>query len=341
MDKKNQREKRIKTIDVHAHMIGLRNDQTEEKYREIMPSLGRDASGREVIMIRGQARYGLPEKLYNPIAKIQEMDRTRVDIQALSIMPLFSYDLEPDGGAAYSRMQNEAIAKVVRAFPDRFVGLATVPLQAPKEAARELERAMKELNMKGVEISNDVNGKNLDWPELWPFYEKAQELGAFILFHPSNPPGADRMPKYHLGNLVGLPFATSLAVASIIFGGVLEDFPNLKFCFAHAGGFAPYQRGRWDHGYQVREDSKEIIRREPGEYFRLLYFDTITHYPPALEYLIQTAGSDHVLLGSDSPFDMADPDPVGTVTRLGSISSKEKEKIMRGNAAKLLGIKIR
>jgi aminocarboxymuconate-semialdehyde decarboxylase len=330
----------MKTIDVHAHMIGLRNDQTDEKYREIMAYLSRDENGREVFMVRGQVRYSLPEQLFNPTAKIQEMDKTGVDIQALSIMPLFSYDLKPDLGVAYSRMQNEAIAKVVQAYPDRFVGLATVPLQAPREAARELERAMKELGMKGVEISNDVNGKNLDWPELWPFYEKAQELGAFILFHPANPPGAERMPKYHLGNLVGLPFATSLAIASIIFGGVLEDFPNLKFCFAHAGGFAPYQRGRWEHGYQVREDSKEIIRREPGIYFRLLYFDTITHYQPALEYLISTVGSDHVLLGSDSPFDMADPDPVGTVNRLESISSGEKEKIMRGNAAKLLGLNV-
>ncbi len=340
MDTSILKSNRTKVIDVHAHMIALGGAETEERYKEVMPYLSRDSSGRDVLMVRGQPRYSMPEQLYKAATKIQEMDKTGVDVQALSIMPLFNYDIDPELGIGYSRMQNDAIAEVVKAHPNRFVGLATVPLQEPQEAAKELDRAMKELSLKGVEISNEVNGKNLDWPELWPFYEKAQELGAFILCHPSNPPGAERMPKYHLLNLVGFPFATSLAIASVIFGGVLEDFPKLKLCFAHAGGFAPYQRGRLDHGYQVRAECKEIIKKTPGEYFKLLYFDTITHYTPALEYLTKTVGSDHVLLGSDSPFDMADPEPVETVNRLASISPGEKEKILGENASKLLGIKV-
>jgi aminocarboxymuconate-semialdehyde decarboxylase len=329
-------------IDIHAHLMGMWGPEIEEKYKKLMPYISRGPDGREVIMIKGKPRTSIPhpENLYKPMAILQEMDKQRVDIKTLSIMPLFNYDADPDLAIHYCRMQNEVLAETVKAHPDRFIGLATVPLQDPKEAANELQRAMRELSMKGVEIGDGVNGNNLDWPKLWPFYEKAQELGAFILCHPSSPPGVERMEKYGLWNLIGFPTATSLAIASLIFGGVLEDFPRLRFCFVHGGGFVPYQLGRLDHGFRVRADCREIIKKTPSEYFNLLYFDTITHYTPALEYLIETVGSDHVLLGTDDPFDVADPDPVATVSRLKSIPSEEKEKILGGNAIKLLGIGI-
>jgi mannose-6-phosphate isomerase-like protein (cupin superfamily) len=166
--------------------------------------------------------------------------------------------------------------------------------------------------MKGVEIATDVNGKNLDWPELWPFYARAEKLDAFVLVHPGVPPGAAQMGDYSLFNLIGYPFVTSLAAASLVFGGVLEDFPRLKFCFAHGGGFIPYQRGRLEHGYRVKPECRRKIPRPPSDYLNLLYFDTVTHYLPALEYLIRTAGVDNVLLGSDYPFDVRDSDPVNS-----------------------------
>jgi aminocarboxymuconate-semialdehyde decarboxylase len=178
----------------------------------------------------------------------------------------------------------------------------------------------------------------LDWPELWPFYARAEKLGAFLLVHPGVPPGVAQMKDYALFNLIGYPFVTSLAAASLIFGGVLEDFPRLKFCFAHGGGFLPYQRGRLEHGYRVKPECRRKIPRPPSDYVRLLYFDTVTHYLPALEYLIKTAGIDKVLMGSDYPFDVNDPDPVETVRRLESISSEGKRKIQGENAAGLLGI---
>ncbi len=329
-----------KAIDVHAHLMGMWTPQIPEKYKKIMPSLARDSEGREVIMIKGKPRTSIldPEQMYNPEAIIREMDRQKVDLKCLSIMPLFNYDADPELGVEYSRMENEVLAEAVNAHSGRFVGLATVPLQEPRQAAQELQRAMKDLSLKGVEIGDEVNGNNLDWPKLWPFYEKAQELGAFILCHPSSPPGVERMAKYGLWNLIGFPTATSLAMASLIFGGVLEDFPRLKICFAHGGGFIPYQLGRLDHGFRVRPDCREVIKKKPSEYFKLLYFDTITHSVPALEYLIQTVGSDHVLLGTDAPFDVADPDPVGTVSQIKSIPSGEKEKILGGTAAELLGL---
>ncbi len=328
-----------RTIDVHAHMVALGGPETQEKYRYIMPHLSHDAAGREIITVSGKPSYLLPEYLYKPELRLQEMDRNRVDIQVLSMMaPLARYDLDPELGVGYSRIQNEAIAKVVKAHSDRFVGVATVPLQDPLEAANELERAMRELGMKGVEIATDVNGKNLDWPELWPFYARAEKLGAFLLVHPGVPPGAAQMKDYALFNLIGYPFVTTLAAASLIFGGVLEDFPRLKFCFAHGGGFLPYQRGRMEHGYRVKPECRRKIPRPPSEYFRLLYFDTVTHDLPALEYLVRTAGIDKVLMGSDYPFDVKDPDPVETVRLLESIPSEGKRKIWGENAAGLLGI---
>jgi aminocarboxymuconate-semialdehyde decarboxylase len=330
---------RGRTIDVHAHMLALGGPETEGKLRDIMPRLSYDEAGREIIMVSGKSSYLLPEYLYKPELRIQEMDKNRVDIQVLSMMaPLARYDLDPELGVGYSRIQNEAIAKVVRAHPDRFVGLATVPLQDPGQAANELERAMRELGMKGVEIATDVNGKNLDWAELWPFYARAEKLGAFVLVHPGVPPGAAQMRDYALFNLIGYPFVTSLAGASLIFSGVLEDFPRLKFCFAHGGGFLPYQRGRLEHGYRVKPECRRKIPRPPSDYFRLLYFDTVTHDLPALEYLIRTAGVDKVLMGSDYPFDVNDPDPVDTVFRLESISIEGKRKLWGENAAGLLGI---
>lgn len=325
-----------RTIDVHTHILFL--GERGGPYADLMPHLSRDPSDREVFAVGGRSFQAL-RQLHDPKARIQEMDQTNIDIQVLSLMPpLVFYEIDPELGIAYSERQNNAIAKVVKAYPSRFVGLATVPLQKPLAAATELNRAMKDLGMKGVQITSDVNGKNLDWPELWPFYEKAQELGAFILCHPTVFPVKEQLRKYHLQNLVGHPFDTTVAVASIIFGGVLKDFPRLRFCFVHGGGFAPYQRGRFEHGYQVRSDCKEIISDPPSEYFKRLYFDTVTHYPPALEYLIRTVGSDRVLLGSDYPADMGDSDPVGTMNGLDSISQAEKERILGKNAAELLGI---
>jgi aminocarboxymuconate-semialdehyde decarboxylase len=336
VDKTNQKKVGIKSIDIHAHIIP--SMETSEKYKGSMPRISRDSLGRDVLIIEGKPPFAISKQLFDVDLRIKEMDGTSVDMQALSIMPpLIQYTIEPEFCIGYCRMQNEGIAEVVKAFPKRFVGLANVPLQVPIEAAKELECAMKTFGMKGAQISTDVNGKNLDSPELWPFYEKAQELGAFILCHPNNPPGMDMMKKYHLQNLVGLPFRTSLAIASLLFGGVMKDFPKLKICFSHGGGFAPYQRGRWEHGYQVRPECKEFISKPPSEYFKLLYFDTVTHFGPALKYLIESVGSDKVLLGSDYPFDMADPNPVATLGSVESISTADKERVLGGNAATILG----
>ncbi len=307
---------KLKAIDVHTHISAYRpaEDMTS-KYDDYVQ--------------QAVKRY---EK------RITDMDALGIDVQVISIANHVNppyLDLSPE----VSITNNNLISEIVKAHPDRFVGLATLSLQEAEAAADELERTMKTLGFKGAEIGTNVTGKNLDTQELWPFYERAEKLGAFIFVHPTNVQGIERMQKYHLANLVGNPSATTLALASIIFGGVLESFPKLMFCFAHAGGFAPYQRGRFEHGYQVRKECKEKISKPPSEYFKLLYFDTVAHSEPALTYLIKSVGSDHVLLGSDYPADMADFDPVSSVKSLKEISDDDKRRIIGENAVSLLNIK--
>ena len=268
--------------------------------------------------------------------RLDFMDREGIDMHVLSVIPPnFLYDTPPEVAMDLARAQNDAIAEIVQAYPGRFIGAAHVPLQNVQDAVEELDRAVEELGMTSVQIGTDINGEKLDSPSLWPFYEEAEKLDAPIIVHPNNPTGSEKMRKYYLSNLIGYPLETALGIASVIFGGVLERFGGLKFCWAHGGGFLPYQIGRLDHGYRVRPEPKTAIIRPPSEYFKMMYFDTITHSLLALEYLIGVVGIDRVLMGSDFPFDMADPNPVHSIQSVRTITSEEKKKILGSNSSKL------
>jgi aminocarboxymuconate-semialdehyde decarboxylase len=234
-------------------------------------------------------------------------------------------------------MQNEKIAEICQQHSNRFVGLGTVPLQDVDEAVKELKRLAGELSLKGVIVSSNVNGRDLDDPVFFPLLETAASLGLLVYIHPHDTAGADRMQKFYLTNLIGNPLDTTIAAARLIFSGVLEKLPALKICLSHAGGHLPYIIGRLHHGYAVRPECRADIRQSPMAYFKQLYFDSITHLPAALEYLIGIAGSERVLMGSDYPYDMADEHPVTFIRNL-SISKDDKQKILGGNIIKLLGI---
>jgi aminocarboxymuconate-semialdehyde decarboxylase len=264
------------------------------------------------------------------------MDKIGLDMEAISILPThYYYSVDADLGLKLSQKQNDHIAEIVRAYPDRFVGMATVPMQDAGKAAAELERAIKKLGFKAVEINTNVNGKNLDEPEFLPLFEKAQTLDIPIFLHPHYVLAADRLKKHYLMNLIGNPVDTTVAIASLIFGGVMEKFPKLKFICAHAGGTTPFIKGRWEHGFNNLVAFKHELPRPPSKYIKGLYFDTITHYKPALLYMIADHGADHIVIGSDCPADMGDPDPVSTVRNL-RLPAKDEKKIMWENAATLL-----
>lgn len=324
-------------IDAHSHFV------TEECFHALSEledgrNIVQESSGRDSGTWNIQLFERIKDKLSDIPTRLRDMDKARVDVQILSPSPImFYYWVDVETGISLSRLQNERISEICRQYPSRFIGIGTVPLQDVDEAVKELERASKELDLRGVIISSNINGKDLDDPIFFPFFERSESLHLLIFIHPHNTAAADRMQRFYLTNLIGNPLDTTIAATRLIFSGLLEKLPGLKICFAHGGGHLPYIMGRIHHGYVVRPECKGGIQRSPWEYFGRLYFDTITHYPPALEYLVRTAGSEHVLMGSDYPYDMGDEDPVASVQGL-SIPEVDKKKILGGNLRRLLGM---
>jgi aminocarboxymuconate-semialdehyde decarboxylase len=269
--------------------------------------------------------------------RLQDMAASKVDVQVLSVCPqTFVYAQPPALAAAFARIQNEQLAKLVKARPDRFLAIGTLPMQAPKLAADELRHAVSKLGLRGAQIGSNVAGKNLDDPELEPVWATAAELDAFILLHPINVAGVDRLSSYYLNNLIGNPLDTTIAAACLVFSGVLERHPTLKICLSHGGGFVPYQAGRFLHGWHVRKEPKNKLPKPPTESLGRFYFDTIVHSKDVLEFLVGNAGVDRVLLGSDYPFDMGMPDGVLQVRGL-PIPAGDQASILGGRAKALLG----
>jgi aminocarboxymuconate-semialdehyde decarboxylase len=205
----------------------------------------------------------------------------------------------------------------------------------------ELNRAVKDLGFTSVEIGTNVAGMNLDSSELTPFYAEAERLGTPIIVHPINNAGADRMERYYLDNIVGNPMETTLAIGSVVFGGVLERFKKLTFCWCHGGGFWPYQIGRFDHGYEVRPEPKANIKVPPSSYAKQMYYDTITHSEAALSYLVSTMGRSNILFGTDFPWDMGDYDTIPIIQGLKGVNTRDRARILGETSAKLFNIKNR
>jgi aminocarboxymuconate-semialdehyde decarboxylase len=326
-----------RTIDVHAHVL------TEETIRllqaeapEVAPKLSEVDDEFGTLDVAGNVYRKFPRGGWDLERRLRDMAASEVDIQVLSVCPqTFLYAQPPSLAAAFARIQNEQLAKLVKAHPDRFLAIATLPLQAPQLAADELRHAMGALGLRGMQIGSNVAGRNLDDPELEPVWATAAELGAFILLHPINVAGADRLSSYYLGNLIGNPLDTTIAAACLVFSGVLERHPSLKICLAHGGGFVPYQAGRFLHGWHVRTEPKRRLPKPPTESLARFYFDTIVHSKDVLEFLVGNAGAGRVLLGSDYPFDMGMPDGVQQV-RGAAIPAAEQSAILGGRARALL-----
>jgi aminocarboxymuconate-semialdehyde decarboxylase len=264
------------------------------------------------------------------------MDAARVDVHVLSATPqTYYYDQDASAAAALAAIQNAQIASHVAAYPDRFIGIATLPMQAPEKAAAELRRAVRELGLRGAMIGSNCEGRNLDDPAFQPLWAAASELDAFLFIHPVGVAGMDRMKSYYLRNLIGNPLDTTIAAACLVFGGVLERYPNLTVCLAHGGGFVPYQMGRWVHGYAVRPEPKAQLQGSPQASIDKLLFDTILHARPQLESMIGWVGAARVLLGSDYPYDMAMLDCVRQVRGL-AISEADRATILGARAERLL-----
>jgi aminocarboxymuconate-semialdehyde decarboxylase len=329
-------------IDVHAHYVPEKCLDAEAKATDghIHGMRIVQEGSRQVAYTNNARNLALdPPQIYSIERRLKDMATQWVDMQVLSVPPfLFFYATSPAQCLELCQKINNALAETVQNYPDRFVALANLPMQEPEMAARELERSVRELGLRGAEICSNINGKNLDDKSFVPFYAKLQQLDVPVFIHPSNVLGADRLRPYHLQNLIGNPSDTAVAAASLIFGGVLKEFPRLKFYLAHGGGSCPYLRGRWEHGWQVRPEARANIDRPPSDYFRLLCFDSLVHSVPALNFLVETVGPARVMMGTDYPFDMGDRDPVKTVASLPHLSDDQKEMIFGANAVALFKI---
>ena len=266
------------------------------------------------------------------------MDAQGVTTHALSLMPPMVYWADGALGLRLARLVNDAMAEASRAHPDRFVVLATLPMQDPEAALIELERAVTELGCRGIYLGTNVRGKELTDPSLLPVFERIHALRVPIFLHPLNVIGAERLTNHYLHNLLGNPFDTAVAAANLIFSGLLDRFPKLQVCLPHAGGALPYLIGRLNHGWKVRQECGGL-KRPPSSYLRRFTYDTISHAPESLNYLIKLVGADRVMIGSDYCFDMGYERPVEAVTRLRGLTRAGRAKILGGNAARLLGLK--
>ena len=324
----------IPTIDIHAHFV-------PEEYLRLIEAEGEPHGVRlrpgpnGPLIVVGQVAIGPITAHYHDLdLRLKAMDAEGVAIHALSLMPPMVYWADAALGLRAARIVNDALAEATRAHPDRFVGLATLPLQDPEAALTEVERAVTELGCRGIYLGTNVRGKELTDPAFFPVFERIHALRVPIFLHPLNVIGSQRLTSYYLHNLLGNPFDTAVAAANLIFSGLLDRFPKLNICLPHAGGALPYLIGRLNHGWKVRQVCK-ALKKPPSSYLRRFTYDTISHAPEPLRYLINLVGADRVMLGSDYCFDMGYERPVKFLEQI-TISSPKRKMILGENAAKLL-----
>lgn len=327
----------IRTIDIHCHVS---SNEAEELARPFF-----DPSKDPFFGFAGPSSAAYNEnhfseiipKLTVPEERLRDMDRMGVDVQAISVAPpQYFYWAQPDLGVKLAAIENDNLAQIVDEHPDRFVALGTLPLQDVPAALDELERVASELRFPGIEICTNVNGVDFDDPRFVPFFERVQELDLLIVAHPHGFTHADRLTAYYMINTVGMPLDSTIFLTRIIFGGVLHRFPDVKLCVVHGGGYLPSYPARYDHAWAARADCRELIPEPPSSYLKKLYYDTMVFDPEDLAILVRRYGADHILLGTDYPYDMGEDDPLGLISAVEGLSGDERRAIAGGNAARLL-----
>jgi aminocarboxymuconate-semialdehyde decarboxylase len=327
------------SVDIHTHILPKTWPDLRERYGYggfVRLEHHKPCAAR--MLIDDRFFREIQDNCWDPKTRIQECNAFGVNLQVLSTVPvMFSYWARERDAHDLSMILNDHIAGVVADYPDRFIGLGTLPMQAPDLAIMELERCVKELGLAGVQIGTHINDWNLDAPELFPIFEAAQELGAAIFVHPWDMVGKEKMPKYWLPWLVGMPTETCLAITSMIFGGIFEKLPKLRVAFAHGGGSFPSTFGRIAHGFEVRPDLCAIDNpHHPKIYLGKFYLDSLVHDTEMLRYIVRLIGEDKVALGTDYPFPLGELQPGNTIKQAG-FSDEIQAKLLGINALKWLG----
>jgi aminocarboxymuconate-semialdehyde decarboxylase len=331
-------------VDIHCHYF---NPAVAAKVAHLNPAQYEpsvqfaNALTREVNVEQVRDRA---QKLSSIETRLKDMDRMGIDIQAVSPAPNQTYYwTDPDLGVELARAVNDRLAEVVATWPNRFVALGTVPLQHADLAIAELTRCVKELGLRGVEVNPSVNGMDLTDPRLGleKFFAKLQELDVVMFMHPIGFTQGERLVDHYFNNVIGNPMETTIAASHLIFDGVLHRNPRLKVVLPHAGGYLAHYWARMDHAHKARPDCRTVIPKSPSTYLKKMYFDTIAFAPAMLRQMVDQYGPEHVLLGTDYPYDMGVEDPLGFIASVPRLRHGERAMIEGGNAARLLKIKPR
>lgn len=319
-------------LDLHAHYLPRSFLDAIEKEGGPYGAFLKKDGGDPTILVAGVPYGPICRHYYETPPRLADMDKAGVDMQVLSLSPPMVYWADASLGARLARLYNDELAAACAAAPDRLAGLATLPLQDAGASIAELERSMLELKLRGAAIGSNIRGKELDDPELLPFFARAEELKALLFIHPIDVVGAgSRLKGYYIVNGLGNPFDTAIAASRLMYSGILDKFPKLQIVLAHAGGALPYVVGRLDHIYKVRPEAKAgHARRKPSAYLRRFHYDTIAHSTEALRYLVGLVGSDRVVVGSDYRYDMGFLDPLRP---LDDLKPADRKVILRGASA--------
>ena len=327
-------------IDIHTHVLPENWPDLKERYgyggwvqlEHIGPGCAR-------MVQEGKNFREITANSWDADVRLEECDAAGVDVQVLSTVPvMFNYWARAEDTLDLSRYLNDHIAGIVARYPDRFIGLATLPMQDPDLAVVELTRCVRELGLPGIEIGTHINGRNLDDPRVVEVFAAAAELGAAVFVHPWDMLGRERMERYWLPWLVGMPAETSLAICCMIFGGVLEKLPKLRVAFAHGGGAFPATIGRIEHGFEVRPDLVAVANKiNPKRYLGRFYVDSLVHDPDMLHFMIKLMGANSIALGSDYPFPLGEARP-GMLIESMEIAPEVRDRLLAGTALEWLAL---
>ena len=329
-------------IDIHAHILPETWPDLRDRYGYGgFIRLDHDCEGCSAKMMKDDEFFRkVDPNVWSPEVRIDECDEEAVDVQVLSTVPvMFSYWAEPADTHDLSKILNEHIAGVCEKYPKRYAGLGTIPMNDTDRAIQELERCVKQLGLVGVEIGTHINGTNLSADRFDPLWEAAEELDAAIFVHPWDMMGWDQLEEYWMPWLVSMPAETSRAICSLLMGGVLDRYPDLKFAFAHGGGSFPATLGRVDWGFQTRPDLCQVdTETRPVDLVDKLVFDTLVHDPAMLQFLVDNFGADQLALGTDYPFVLGEHHP-GQLIESMDFAPETKEQMLSGTALEWMGRK--
>jgi aminocarboxymuconate-semialdehyde decarboxylase len=330
-----------KRIDIHTHFIPKQFPEMAKKYGgEGWPMLLHRGLCQADIYHAGKHYRQIDDRSWDPERRLKDMDAEGIAIQVLSPIPVtFAYRFSAQAVLELAQLQNDEIANVTRGAPERFIGLGTVPLQAPELAAAEVRRVVTRLGLAGVEIGTQIEGKNLDDPALEPFWRSCVEVGAAVFVHPAAVLAPERTSKYRMVFSMGYTSETGIAAASVVMSGLLDRHPKLRLCFAHGGGTFPWLLPRLDQTWRVFEDVRAVTAKKPSETAKLLNYDTLIFDPMNMRLLIDRLGTDCLIMGSDYPFPLREMPPGKVIDALEGISHEQRAAMLSRNALRFLGRK--